>query len=119
MRNPVTRRESLIDSLKAVGFVTGKYPITVICGSMRFWKEMLECAENLTLNGEMVLMPFVTGAVGTDKVMLDEMHFDKIRLADTVVVVSGDEDYIGESTEREIAFAEQNSIPVAYWNREL
>ena len=35
------------------------WPIVTICGSMRFYQQMLTVAEELTLDGFIVLMPFV------------------------------------------------------------
>ena len=82
--------------------------VTTICGSMRFFGEMLEVAEEWTLRGEIVLMPFVT--VDSDecndvKKMLDNLHLNKIAMSDNVLVVTNSKLYTGESTKREIEFA--------------
>ena len=51
------------------------------------------------------------------KFNLDALHFDKIRLADEVLIlnVGG---YIGESTQNELEFAEKNNKKIRFlWNR--
>lgn len=89
------------------------FPVVTICGSMRFYNRMLKAAERLTAQGNIVLMPFVTTA-DTDrghelKTMLDEMHRRKIDLAEMIVVVTDpDTMYIGESTNAEIQYANDN-----------
>lgn len=47
------------------------------------------------------------------KVMLDDMHKQKIDMADTVFVINRD-GYIGESTRSEIEYAKERRIPVMY-----
>jgi len=51
------------------------------------------------------------------KQMLDKLHFQKIALANEIIVVHKD-GYIGSSTRREIAFAEANGKRVRYWPNE-
>jgi len=45
--------------------------------------------------------------------MLDELHLRKIDLADEVLVLNVD-DYVGESTAREIAYAKQHGKHVRW-----
>ena len=53
------------------------------------------------------------------KQMLDRLHFQKINLANEIIVVTKD-GYIGDSTRREIAHAEATGKRVRYWpNDEL
>jgi hypothetical protein len=85
-----------------------EFPVITICGSMRFQESMREAAEILTLNGYIVLMPFVAtyaGGVPSDaqKEYLDRLHFAKIEMSSAILVVG---DYIGISTKKEIAIAE-------------
>jgi len=89
-------------------------PIVCICGSTRFASRMNELAEEETLEGRIVVRPEVVAySSGNDpqlqrpevKAKLDELHLRKIDLADEVLVVAVD-GYIGESTRREIAYAE-------------
>lgn len=80
-----------------------------ICGSMRFHEFMMEEAQDQSLRGFIVLMPFVVfkgdEQRSDDKTMLDEMHFEKIRQSVGIVVVTDTDGYVGESTIREIGFA--------------
>jgi hypothetical protein len=99
---------------------TGKYPITTICGSMRFYPEMLCLAENLTANGHIVLMPFLTKKTKHGEMtevgqrMLDDMQRDMIAMSQQVYVVTDESDYWGRSTEGEITFAKDKGIPVMH-----
>ncbi|MGW7444987.1 hypothetical protein [Kitasatospora sp. NPDC054795] len=45
----------------------------------------------------------------------DALHLAKISTADEVLVVTDDQLYLGESTRREILFAEALEVPVCYW----
>lgn len=87
------------------------FPITTICGSMRFYSQMIETAQELSRAGYIVLMPFVTfkpeeQATNADKRMLDRMHFAKIDLSDCIHVVTDHiVNYVGESTKNEIEHA--------------
>jgi len=109
----------------------GPQPETVVlCGSTRFVDEFRRQALLLTLAGHIVL------SIGCDtksdadlaaaglveftpeiKARLDELHLRKIDKADRVFVldVGG---YVGESTAREIAYAEAHGKPVRYLSRE-
>jgi adenylylsulfate kinase-like enzyme len=97
------------------------FPITTICGSMRFYREMLELAKHLSREGYIVLMPFVTvldrDQKEPSKVMLDKMHFAKIDLSDSIHVVTQNPEeryYIGESTRNEINYARRCGKSVVY-----
>lgn len=98
--------------------------IVTLCGSTRFKERFEEVAANLTLEGYIVLMPNVwvrsspayADLHDTDaKDRLDALHREKIRLASKVVIVAPD-GYIGDSTKREIHFAEHLGKPIAYVN---
>ena len=89
-----------------------EFKVMTLCGSMRFYEQMLEVAEFNSRLGYIVLMPHVRIApeeqVESDlKKILDQMHFVKIDMADEVWVVSDESEYIGESTKREIGYAER------------
>lgn len=85
---------------------------TVVClvGSSRFKAEHLYAAGQETLQGKIVLMMGLFGHLdgldmeGPVKAMLDELHLDKIRMADEVLVVAPD-GLVGLSTAREVIFA--------------
>ncbi len=49
---------------------------------------------------------------------LDELHLKKIEISDEVYVVDQD-GYIGDSTRREIAHAENLSIPIRYHSQDI
>jgi hypothetical protein len=94
--------------------------IVCICGSGRFLKEMHEVEERLTLEGKIVLMIGVntkdvarTEDMSKYKPMLDELHLRKIDMADSVFVVNVG-GYIGESTRKEILYAESKGKPIEY-----
>ncbi|MER5353445.1 hypothetical protein ABT093_24305 [Kitasatospora sp. NPDC002551] len=101
-------------------------PTVTICGSTRFWPHMAEAALQETAAGRMVLAPAIDmrqqhplWAAPADaeklKARLDALHLAKISTADEVLVVTDDQLYLGESTRREILFAEALEIPVCYW----
>lgn len=92
--------------------------IVCLCGSTRFWREFQRASLDETLAGRIVLS--IGAASGTDeehfgnlpreqynevKARLDELHLRKIDMADEVLVlnVGG---YIGDSTRREVAYAQ-------------
>lgn len=85
------------------------FPQVCISGSMRFYPEMLELAAELTEQGMMVIMPHAlkNGRKNTSQ-MLDLMHRRKIVWGrDGLYVVTNPAMYIGQSTSREIKFAEE------------
>lgn len=96
--------------------------IVCLCGSTRFWQTFHDVGWEATLLGKIVLSVGVCKhaedhggeALGQDVAdMLDELHLRKIDLADSVIVlnVGG---YIGESTAKEIAYAESKGKPITY-----
>ena len=84
--------------------------IITLCGSTRFKKEIEEAARNLTLQGHIVLAPFVFSHMEEEempaevKIQLDNLHKQKINMSDAIFVVNVD-GYIGESTYGEIDWA--------------
>lgn len=89
--------------------------IVCLCGSMRFVGELRAANRELTLAGAIVVAPTEAGASVTDeqKRTLDAIHLHKIDLADRVLVVNPG-GYIGESTSREIAYAQAAGKPVSF-----
>ena len=95
--------------------------IICLCGSTRFLKTFQEVARKETIAGKIVLTihcvttaEHASEAANPDlKTMLDEIHFRKIDLADEVLIlnVGG---YIGDSTRREIAYAEGREKEIRY-----
>jgi hypothetical protein len=98
-----------------------KPPVVCICGSTRFKKEMMTLAEELTMRGKIVLMPNVFAhadgikLTDTEKLHLDVLHFFKIDMSDEVAIVNPG-GYIGESTNREIAYAQLQKKEIVYWD---
>lgn len=89
-----------------------KRKIICLCGSTRFMDEFREANRKLSLLGYIVLTVEVVTSKDdaqtfddpTVKHELDQLHFDKIDLADEILVLNKD-GYIGYSTTREIAYA--------------
>lgn len=93
------------------------FPVRTICGSLRYYKDMLIAAQKETTHGVIILMPHVADyAFGqmTDerKRMLDEMHLAKIDMSSAIIVVGT---HIGESTTNEIKYAIATGKEVLYW----
>lgn len=102
-----------------------QFPVVTICGSMRFYPEMLDVAKRLTSEGWIVLMPFETYNGGVkvpgDKhaEMLDDMHKTKISMSDQICVIATGKAavfHIGESTQSEIDYAKEHQTGVFYWS---
>jgi hypothetical protein len=96
------------------------YKIVTLCGSTRFKEQFLEAQKQLTLEGNIVISVGLFGHSGDADVwkpgvkeMLDDMHLRKIDLADEVFVINVG-GYIGESTRREIAYAERTGKTIKY-----
>ena len=96
------------------------YKIGTLCGSTRFKEQFLEAQKRLTLEGSIVISVGLFGHSGDDDVwkpgvkeMLDDMHLRKIDLADEIFVINVG-GYIGESTRREIAYAEKTGKAIKY-----
>ena len=99
-------------------------PVVVcLCGSTRFVDTFNEWRRKLTLERVIVLSVEITlpqstrddpqHSDGKTKIMLDELHFRKIDLADEIMVlnVGG---YIGWSTQNEIDYAMSIGKPIKY-----
>ena len=93
-----------------------------LCGSTRLMDAFFEAGWQFSLRGWIVLSIGVCKhatdhggeALGFHVAeMLDELHFRKIDVADLVFVLNV-KGYIGESTSREIEYAEKKGKPVVY-----
>ena len=96
------------------------YNIVTLCGSTRFKEQFLETQKRLTLEGYIVISVGLFGHSGDDDVwkpgvkeMLDDMHLRMIDMADDIFVINVG-GYIGESTRREISYAEQTGKNIKY-----
>ncbi len=102
--------------------------VITLCGSTAFETEFAEVNRRLTMQGCVVIslgmfsLPELpdddwTADSSDLKGRLGRLHLQKIRMADEVYIVDPD-GYVGESTRREIAFAESLGKPVRYLSRE-
>lgn len=96
------------------------FKVITLCGSTRFKEQFLEAQKRLTLEGNVVISVGLFGHSGDDEVrsagvkdMLDCQHLAKIDLADEIFVINVG-GYIGDSTRREIAYAEFKGKSVSY-----
>lgn len=93
--------------------------IVVLCGSSRFKEAFERTALEESLAGRIVLSLALYAQADSLRLSsktvktLHELHRAKIRMADKVVVVNVG-GYIGDSTKREIKFAEKLGKPVRY-----
>ena len=96
------------------------FKVITLCGSTRFKDEFLEAQKRLTLEGNVVISVGLFGHSGDNEVwsegvkdMLDRQHLAKIDLADEIFVVNVG-GYIGDSTRREIAYADYRGKSITY-----
>lgn len=92
--------------------------IITLCGSTKFKEEFERVNRELTLAGNVVISVGCFGHSGdsiTDeqKVMLDEIHKQKIDMADAIFVINKD-GYIGSSTKSEIEYAKAHDKVIYY-----
>lgn len=98
-----------------IELVTNRPEIVCICGSARFVSEMRAASWELSCSGVIVVAPSETDEAPTpeQKAVLDDLHLRKIDLADRVLIINPD-GYVGESTRREIAYAQSAGKPVTF-----
>ncbi len=110
--------ESTGPACAIAALVAARTNLVVLCGSTRFAEEEREVYARLCFEGRVVLSH--SGRRVQDDALkdrLDALHMDKIRMAAEIWVVDPG-GYVGESTAREIAFAESLGRPVRYVSRE-
>lgn len=105
--------------------------VICLCGSTKFFKEFQDYNQRFTLEGKIVLS--IGCVMRSDdelfnkmsdaekrlvKSRLDVLHMHKIDLADTVFIIDVN-GYIGESTEREVAYAYSRGKKVRYHSNEI
>lgn len=95
--------------------------LLTVCGSMRFYDEMLTASAYLTRLDYLVLMPFVRSSrtelatgpqIGTTA--LREQHRERIRISESICVVTDVDGYYGEGTAEEIEYAQQLGREILY-----
>ena len=95
--------------------------IVTLCGSTKFKQQFLEVQKRLSLEGKIVISVSMFGHADNEpitpeqKVALDQLHFRKIDLSDTIYVIDV-ESYIGESTRNEIAYATKSGKNIRYYS---
>ncbi len=118
----------LMEDQQASQSAEGEAKVITLCGSTTFEAEFAEVNQRLTMEGCVVislgmfslpnLPDYDWTADSSDlKGRLGGVHFHKIRMADEVYIVDPG-GYVGESTKREIAYAESLGKPVRYLSRE-
>lgn len=95
--------------------------IITVCGSLKFFREMIEIAEKVELQGNVVLMPIYNPArpskddfTEKEAKMLDKIHKERIKISDSILVVNVD-NYIGSSTKSEIEYAKSLNKEIIYY----
>ena len=95
--------------------------IITICGSLKFKDEMMKIAEEMELKGNCVLTVIYPTNPDKDEYseeevkVLDEMHKEKIKLSDSILVVDVN-GYIGSSTKSEIEYAQKLGKEIIYYH---
>lgn len=96
--------------------------VVTLCGSTRFMEAFFEAGWELTLRGFIVLSVGVckhtehhgAEALGVDVAdKLDELHLRKIDLSEWILVLDVN-NYVGESTQKEIDYAEKTGKKIVY-----
>ena len=96
--------------------------VITVCGSLKFYKEMMEITEKMELQGNCMLVPIYNPSKTSkddfteeEALMLDKMHKERIKLSDSILVVNVN-GYIGDSTKSEIEFAKSLNKEIIYYN---
>ena len=111
-------RESLPTNATDAAYFERPRVIT-LCGSTRFMDEFERANQRLTLQGNVVFSVATKAHEGSgqvsneQKMLLDRIHFEKIRLSDEIFVINVG-GYIGPSTKREIEHASRLGKIVHY-----
>ena len=94
-----------------------EFTVITLCGSLRFREELERLDGELTLAGHVVLTPTAVDPGreldAEERARLGRIHLQKIAMADEVLVVNVD-DYVGESTRREIEHARSRGLAVRF-----
>lgn len=94
--------------------------IITVCGSLKFKEEMMKISVEMELQGNCVITPIYPTNPDKDAytdeqvIVLNEMHKEKIKLSDAILVVDVN-GYIGSSTRREIEFAKELNKEIIYY----
>ena len=93
--------------------------VITLCGSLKFQKEMMKVAEEMSLEGYCILTPVypvLENINRTEEQLLrvKKAHFKRIELSDTILVLNVD-NYIGNSTSLEIDYAKKLGKEIIYY----
>jgi hypothetical protein len=107
-------------------FTKGSGNVT-LCGSTKFFAQCMEANRRLTFQNWIVLM---CGSWGhsyhkdsneqdRDYSSVKLLHFHKMLMSDVIVIVSDQTGYIGDSTKKEIAFCQEEKIPMFHFDGDV
>ena len=93
--------------------------VITICGSLKFKEEMMITAEKMALKGNCILTPvypILENIERTEEQLLNlkKEHFKRIELSDSILVMNVN-NYIGNSTNLEIEYAEKLGKEIVYY----
>lgn len=93
--------------------------IITVCGSLKYQKEMMEITEQLGKKGNCMLTPVYPTSSKNDYTqeeikIVGKMHLERIKLSDAILVININ-NYIGESTKKEIEFAKSLNKEIIYY----
>ena len=93
--------------------------IITLCGSLKFQKEMMEVAEKIALEGKCVLTPVYhvmeDNEINKEQILkLKEEHLKRIEISDSILVLNVN-NYIGDSTKKEIEYAKNLGKEIIYY----
>lgn len=95
--------------------------VITVCGSLKFYEEMMIATEKMELEGNCMLVPIYNPKrphkddfTKEEAEMLDKMHQERIKLAEAILVINVD-GYIGSSTKKEIEFAKSLNKEIIYY----
>lgn len=95
--------------------------VITLCGSTKFKKQFEEVNAKLTLQGHVVIsLGFFEQSEGIkirpeQAALFESIHYKKIDLADEIFVIDVD-NYIGESTQKEIEYAKRKGKGIFYYS---
>lgn len=99
------------------------YKVITLCGSTKFKDEFIETQKELSLAGYIVISVGLFGHSGDSEVwennkkeMLDDMHRKKIDMSDAIMVIDPN-GYIGESTKKEIDYAQSKNKEIYFYSK--
>lgn len=91
--------------------------IITICGSLKYQDVMVKKNIDLSLQGNIVLMPILPcndkEYTKEEIVKLGKIHLEKIKISDAIYVVNVNK-YVGDGTKKEIEYAKNLNKEVIY-----